>query len=218
MYVPAIYRAPDPSWIVDLIRGHPLALLTSNGDGAPNATHVPVILPDQDRAESAGLDGITLLGHMNRSNPHWSALADGMTVLLVFHGPQSYVSPVVYGVTPASPTWDFTAVHVRGVLTTIQDRAETLAVVRSTVRTFESRFGQDWDMSTSLDYFARIVPGVGAFRITITGAEGMFKLSQEQPDGVRERVLREFAGRESDSCRGLARLMVNLRPTARTGT
>ena len=214
MYVPVPYRAPDRSWIVGLIRDHPLALLTSNGDGAPNATHVPIILAAPDQAESAGLDGSTLLGHMNRSNPHWAALTDGMTVLLVFHGPHSYVSPVVYGVTPAAPTWDFTAVHLRGVLTAIEDRAETLAVVRSTVRTYESRFGQGWDMSASLDYFAKIVRGVGAFRITVTSAEGMFKLSQEQPDGVRDRVVREFAGDESDSRRQLARLMIDLRPTS----
>ncbi|MEW1804031.1 FMN-binding negative transcriptional regulator, partial [Streptomyces virginiae] len=30
----------------------------------------------------------------------------------------SYVSPTVYEKSPAAPTWDFTSVHVRGVVET----------------------------------------------------------------------------------------------------
>ncbi len=37
-----------------------------------------------------------------------------------------------------------------------------------------------------------ILPAVGAFRVEITGAEGMFKLSQEQDEEIRERVFDSF--------------------------
>jgi transcriptional regulator len=47
-------------------------------------------------------------------------------------------------------------------------------------------------MDVSLDYFRKILPGVGAFRLKVTGAEGMFKLSQEQPGEVRARVREAF--------------------------
>jgi transcriptional regulator len=98
----------------------------------------------------------------------------------------------VYEVTPAAPTWNFTAVHVRGVVERIDSVEETLGVVQSTVDAFEGAFGDGWDMTESLDYFRKIVPAVGAFRFTVTGAEGMFKLSQEQPGEVRERVRESF--------------------------
>ena len=101
---------------------------------------------------------------MNRANPHWAALETGSVLLLTFTGPHSYVSPTVYEVTPAAPTWNFTSVHVRGVVEKIDSIEETLGVVQSTVRAFEGAFGNGWDMTGSLDYF-RSRAAVGAFRL-----------------------------------------------------
>ncbi|MEU9443442.1 FMN-binding negative transcriptional regulator [Streptomyces sp. NPDC048304] len=195
MFVPKFYREPDSSWMVDLIRGNPLALAVANGspEDGPFATHLPVIFDPETSGDWSGeLPGATLLGHMNRANPHWAALETGSVLLLTFTGPHSYVSPTVYEKTPAAPTWNFTAVHVRGVVEKIDSLEETLGVVQSTVRAYEGAFGNGWDMTESLDYFRRIVPDVGALRFTVTGAEGMFKLSQEQPAEVRERVRESF--------------------------
>ncbi|WP_326740932.1 FMN-binding negative transcriptional regulator [Streptomyces sp. NBC_01022] len=195
MFVPSFYREPENSWMVDLIRDNPLALSVANGtdEDGPFATHLPVIFDPETAADWSGeLPGVTLLGHMNRANPHWAALETGSVLLLTFTGPHSYVSPTVYEVTPAAPTWNFTAVHVRGVVEKIDSAEETLGVVQSTVRAFEEAFGNGWDMDGSLDYFRKILPGVGAFRLKVTGAEGMFKLSQEQPGEVRARVQEAF--------------------------
>lgn len=216
MFVPAPYREPDGSWMVDLIRTNPLALLVGNGSaaGGPLATHLPVIPdPQANRTWTQDLGGAVLLGHMNRANPHWAALQDGGTALLTFTGPHGYVSPTVYAVTPAAPTWNFTSVHARGTIEVIEPQAsgeQTLAVVRSTVRAFEGDFGDGWDMTESLPYFRKILPGVGAFRFTVTGAEGMFKLSQEQVPEVRDRVQESFGARECSRHRAAASLMGRL--------
>ncbi|WKX72588.1 FMN-binding negative transcriptional regulator [Streptomyces sp. XD-27] len=213
MFVPAQYREPDGSWMVDLIRKNPLSLAVSNGSpsSGPFATHLPVIPDPQMTGEwSADLSGATLLGHMNRANPHWKALETGDVILLTFTGPHAYVSPTVYEVTPAAPTWNFTSVHVRGVVEKIDSIEETLGVVQSTVRAFEGEFGADWDMTESLGYFRKIVPAVGAFRVTVTGADGMFKLSQEQKPEVRARVEQSFGQRECTRHRETAKLMSQL--------
>ncbi|MEU6291021.1 FMN-binding negative transcriptional regulator [Streptomyces sp. NPDC005047] len=213
MFVPSFYREPSNSWMVDLIRGNPLALAVANGqpDEGPFATHLPVIFdPDHPLDRDDDLTGATLLGHMNRANPHWGSLETGGVLLLTFTGPHSYVSPTVYEVTPAAPTWNFTAVHVRGVVEKLDSTDETLAVVQSTVRAFEGEFGNGWDMTESLGYFRKIAPGVGAFRFTVTGAEGMFKLSQEQPGEVRERVRESFGQSGCVHKRGTAGLMSRL--------
>jgi transcriptional regulator len=213
MFVPSFYREPGSSWMVDLIRGNPLALAVVNGspENGPFATHLPVIFDPETSGDWSGeLEGATLLGHMNRANPHWAALKPGGVLLLTFTGPHSYVSPTAYEVTPAAPTWNFTAVHVRGVVEKIDSTQETLGVVQSTVRAFEGAFGNGWDMTGSLDYFRKIVPGVGAFRFTVTGAEGMFKLSQEQPGEVRERVRESFGSSACTYKRETAGLMSRL--------
>jgi transcriptional regulator len=208
MYVPAEYQPPDPDWVRELMMENPLALLATNGVEAPYATHVPVILRGRHApGSSAGLAGSTLVGHMNRANPHWTALAGGISALLAFTGPHGYVSPSVYGTTPAAPTWDFTSVHVRGPLRRIEDPNPTLGVIIATVRAFESRFGRGWDLRPSLGYFRKILPGVGAFEVEIETVEAMFKLSQEQSPEVRCKVARSFAASGSDAARPLANLI-----------
>jgi predicted FMN-binding regulatory protein PaiB len=199
MYVPDQYNAPQPSWELDIVHGFPLALLVTNGAHGPTATHVPVIV-DPD---AAGLTGTVLTGHMNRHNPHWDRLPDNG--LLMFQGPGGYVSPAHYRKTPAAPTWNFTAVHARGLVTPVLDRAETLEVVRTTAATFERRFGAGWDMTGSQAYFGQLLPGVGAFRMTVDSVESMFKLSQEQAPDARRAVRSAFAGQ--DGTRRLAELM-----------
>ncbi|MFI2782756.1 FMN-binding negative transcriptional regulator [Streptomyces sp. ALB3] len=215
MFVPPPYREPAGSWMADLVRDNPLALLVGNGnaDDGPFATHLPVI-PDPDApALGADLSGAVLLGHMNRSNPHWSALRTGGTAVLTFTGPHAYVSPTVYGVTPAAPTWNFTSVHVRGTIERLDETGsseESLDVVTSTVRAFEADFGTSWDMTASIGYFRKILPSVGAFRFTVTGADGMFKLSQEQRPDIRGRVQKTFSDHPCSRHRATASLMSRL--------
>lgn len=211
MFVPSFYRPPDNTWMIEIIKNNPLALLTSNGppEDVPFATHLPSI-PESFDTEPADLSGSVLLCHLNRQNPHWSALEDGDAALLTFTGPHGYVTPTIYEFTPASPTWNFTSIHVRGTVQKIDSIEETLDVVMATVRAYEGRFGSDWDMTESIGYFREIVPGVGAFRVQVTGAEGMFKLSQDQSSEVRDRVQRSFGSHPSTHYRALAGLMDRL--------
>lgn len=210
MFVPRMYRAPETPWIVELMRRNPLALLMTNGadsDG-PFGTHLPIIPdPEHDIDALAELTGATLLGHMNLGNPQWRAMRPETPAVLSFAGPHAYVSPTVYQFTPAAPTWNFTAAQLRGIVHKIESAEETLAVVQATVRAFETDFGYGWDMTDSVGYFRKILPAVGAFRFTVTKAEAMFKLSQEQKSETRERVRCHFADGESGRQRETAEYM-----------
>jgi transcriptional regulator len=191
MFVPGQYRPPDPAWARALVLDNPLALLTTNGAAEPWATHVPVVPAAGDLDDGSGptgLVGARLLGHMNRANPHWAALRGGTHGTLVFSGPGAYVSPAWYGVQPAAPTWDFSVVHARVSIEPLAPGDETLKVVRETARRLEGRFGLGWTQDRSLEYFRRILPGVGAFAMSVLAADGMFKLSQEKDAATRDRI------------------------------
>lgn len=209
MFVPEIYRPACPSWAAELMRDHPLAILVTSGDGGPLATHVPMLTGDHADGDRAWPDAV-LFGHMNRLNPHWDHLSDGASATLIFSGPHGYVSPALYQVSPAAPTWNFTAVHVFGTLRRVEDRHQTRRIVRETASTFERRFGAGWDPAGSFGYFEQLLPGVGAFEFTVLGLDSMFKLSQEQPAAVRERVVADFSGRDSTAYRQLAALMARV--------
>jgi transcriptional regulator len=177
----ARFAAPSPAHELELVRHNPFALVVSGGD-PPVATHTPVVLPDG----TDSLDGVTLLGHMARVNPHWRSF--GAEALVVFSGPHGYVSPTAYGYTPAVPTWNYAAVHASGPVELITDRAETLAVVEHTVRSAEALRAEPWDMTSSRDRFDELVGGVVAFRVHVRSVRSNFKLSQNMPAEVRARV------------------------------
>jgi len=220
MYVPKHYQV-DERWSKALIYSHPLAILMTNGVSVPFATHLPVVVPPHVREQfDAGfsLEGQTIFGHLNRANPHWEALQKGGPSTLVFHGKNSYISPTVYEVTPAAPTWNFTAVHLHGNIRVIRERESTLQVIRWTVDAFESEFGKNWDMGPSLGYFDRIVDGVGAFEFDIIGVDAMFKLSQEQPAEVQTRVVRSFgAGSDCPHHAELGQMISQINQVEETG-
>jgi transcriptional regulator len=194
VFVPKGYHPPDPSWVTELVQQYPLAILvTGQPDAYPIATHVPTILE-------------TILGHMNRQNPHWDSIQAGGSALLIYHGAHGYVSPSVYQTSPAAPTWDFTSVHVRGELSVLPDD-ETLGVIKRTVLTFEASHGTAWEMTESLGYFDQLLPGVGAFRVTVGQVDAMFKLSQEQRADIRELVARSFEADDWSDRKELAKLI-----------
>ncbi|GGS27116.1 hypothetical protein GCM10010252_77530 [Streptomyces aureoverticillatus] len=226
MYVPPMYKSVGRGWIRQVMRRYPLATLVTNGPSVPYATHLPVIFAPGGEADPEGekaldgekgldsekapdaddLAGTTLLGHMNRANPHWGSLSDAMDAKLIFTGPHSYVTPTIYEQIPAAPTWNFVAAHVEGTLRLLPDFEDTLRVVRATVTQYERDFGDGWQMDESLDYFRMIGPAVGAFRFEVRSAHAMFKLSQEKDTEIQRRVADRFAT-ESGSAHELALLM-----------
>ncbi|MBV9022864.1 MAG: FMN-binding negative transcriptional regulator [Streptomycetaceae bacterium] len=206
MYVPDLYRETDPATTLALIQRNPLAMLVTTGEPVPNVTHLPAI-PDPEAPAPVGLAGTTLLGHLNRANPHWRALAGPTPAKLVFTGPHGYVSPTVYETEVAAPTWDFTAVHLEGTLVPSEDLEEILRVVGHTVAAYEREFGCAWDPAASLEYFRTLAPGVGAFRFEVERADTMLKLSQEKPVETRRQVVSWFAGSPCGATRDLAQLM-----------
>ncbi len=215
MLVPKIYRPRRASDVIEPVRRKPLARVARNGTGTPFATHAPVIIERLTaRSESAdavdyadvsdvpeSLTGATLLAHLNQANDHAPVLREGGNVLIVFQGPHGYISPMAYDKRPAAPTWNFITVHLRGRVEPIPVGEPTLGVVTATVRALEQVAGTGWDMTSSLDYFRNIQPGVSAFRVYVESVEAMFKLSQEHSAAIRGSIRDHL----STNGRGLSR-------------
>jgi transcriptional regulator len=193
MFVPALYEARLIAQVCTLMTRHPIAVLTTNGEPAPWATHVPIVRPP-DAVEHKGDDlgqmvGDVYWGHLNAANPHADSLRDGQHAKLIFSGPDGYVSPALYGTpTPAAPTWDFAVVHVEGVLKLVDGEDEKLRIVGRTAAEFEREFGMRWGVDGSHDYFRSIVHGVLGFTLSVTKVEAMLKLSQERSAVERDRI------------------------------
>ena len=93
MYLPAHFEETRPEVLHQALRDHPLGLLITQGiDGAPglSANPIPFMLDTE-------ADGTQVLrGHVARANPVWREARRDVDALVVFQGPQAYVSPGWY--------------------------------------------------------------------------------------------------------------------------
>ncbi len=200
MYVPAAFQEPDLTTLHRFIEGHSFALLCSPGEGAPFASHLPLLLDRQGPPLGA------LVGHVARANPQWRH-ADGQRVLAVFSGPHAYVSPAWYEAENVVPTWNYVAAHATGVFRAVHDRDALLEIVRSTVEAYEASRPRPWQLGERNDYLDRMLGGIVGFRIEIEALEGKWKLSQNHPAERREKIVRALREQGGEDAEAIARLM-----------
>jgi transcriptional regulator len=120
MYQPDHFRVEDAAQMHALMRARPLAALVSAGAAGLYATHLPTVLKEQ------GPHGV-IECHLARGNPHWKDLAAGNEALLIFQGPEAYITPNWY-LSKAEhgkvvPTWNYAVVHAYGRPEKIEDKA-----------------------------------------------------------------------------------------------
>jgi transcriptional regulator len=182
MYRPEHFRVEDRAQMHALMRARPFATLVSAGSAGLYASHLPTVLKDE------GPWGV-VEGHLARGNPHWRDLAEGQEALMIFQGPQGYISPNWY---PSKtehgkvvPTWNFAAVHAYGRPEVVPDESWLLRHVAELTAQQERSEAQPWAPSDAPGaYIAAMLRGIVGFRFVIARLQGKWKMSQnrELPD------------------------------------
>jgi transcriptional regulator len=185
MYQPAHFIEQDAETLLDLMKTTPLATLIRGG-----AELTADILPLE--VERVG-EGWRITGHVARANPLWRE-ADGQPVLVVFQGPQGYVSPSWYASKAEHhkvvPTWNYTMVQAHGTLRAIDDPAWVRAFVTRLTETHEGGRAMPWHVSDAPDdYIAATQRAIVGIEIDVTRVEGKFKLSQNRSAADRTGVV-----------------------------
>ena len=121
MYISASFKENHLERLHDLIARNPLGLLVTHGDAGLDASPIPFLL-----YAGEGEHGV-LRAHMAKANPHWKSLAGQTECLIVFQGPDAYVTPSWYAskaqTGKALPTWNYATVQVRGRPCVIEESA-----------------------------------------------------------------------------------------------
>jgi transcriptional regulator len=188
MYIPRAYRQEDMQELVAFMRAHSFITLVSVLDGAPFATHVPVVVQREG-------DTVTLQGHLARANPQWQAFAAGES-LAIFSGPHAYISPSHYEQRESVPTWNYIAVHAAGPVQTLHaadSRPALEQAMRQMINAYDGAYEQQWD-SLPERYRAGMLQGVVGFTLTVTRLEGKAKLSQNRSAADQQRVAAALEG------------------------
>ncbi len=201
MYLPSHFNEVDQKRIATLIRDFGFATLISSTADGPQVTHAPVQFDD-----ARGM----LVGHIASANPHSAALQNGASMLAVFHGPHSYVSPTWYvdenPRVPNVPTWNYAAIHVTGSVTRIDDALAKWHIVKDLAAQYEAGSATPWD-PRGLDAHESKLDAIVGFEIAISKIEAKFKLSQNRSLLDQENVIAKLAMSNSSEVRATGKMM-----------
>ena len=199
MYIPAHFDEPNLERLHEFIEQHSFGVLVSQVDGIPFATHLPILLERE-----SGPYG-TLVGHTARANPQCATAGD-QTVLGIFSGPHSYISPTWYESGNVVPTWNYVAVHAIGKLQIIEDEVTLSQIVQRMTDVYERSMPNPWTFDGETTFAKRLLSQITGFRMEIEQIEGKWKMSQNQPVERREKViaaLRQKSDPKSDAVASL---------------
>jgi transcriptional regulator len=167
-----------PADVHDLITQFPLAWVCART--AEPATSLLPLLGDYD-AEGRLCE---LVGHMSRRNPLAAALANDPRALVLFQGPQGYVSPEHAGRRDWAPTWNYAQLCIEAQVRFMPD--ETGVAVRRLVDTMEAGRSAPWGVEELGHRYQAMERQIVGFRARVTHLCGRFKLGQdESPETVR---------------------------------
>jgi len=210
MHIPKIFKQENSEELLRLIATFPLATLFIETDGDLSAHHLPFkFIETADNSNDVSY----LEGHIALANPLYSGTNSPASVLLVFHGPDGYVSPSYYpskGLDPkVVPTWNYMAVHVQGELTFITDDVWKLGMLERMTNKMEVAVESEWRVSDApTDYIAKQLKGIVGVKIEIKSMVGKWKLSQNKSTENTQGVIKSLE--KQDDTRVLAEEMQKL--------
>lgn len=187
-----------------LIRAHPLGLIVTAGPGGLMANPLPFLV-DPEASEKG-----TLLAHLARANPQWRELAVVDECLVVFQGPQDYVTPSWYATKRETgkvvPTWNYATVHAWGRPRVIEDAAWLRGQIGALTQSREQGRTDPWAVDDAPERFIEAqIKGIVGLEIPIARIEGKWKVSQNRPEADRRGVVEGLRAEGGDEA--MARLV-----------
>ena len=217
MYIPRSYAEERPEELRAYIAAHPLGILVTSGSaGDLFATHLPFVFD-----AATGEHGV-LQAHLARANAHHELAQSGGRALVIFSGPDAYITPNWY---PGKhthgrevPTWNYIAVHVYGILRFVNEPDWLLAHLRRLTGDSEAtRVPPDGDAPWRVDdapaeYIAQQMRAIVGVEIRVSRMEGKWKMSQNKSADTIDAVIAGLAASPKPMDREVSTIVAARRP------
>ncbi len=211
MYLPAHFQEDRIEVLHQLIRNHPLGMLvtlTANGAGTQNleANHIPFLID----AEPAPFG--TLRGHVARANPVWKDFSREVEAMVVFQGPDAYISPSLYASKKEHgkvvPTWNYAVVHAYGEIKVVDDAEWMRPFLERLTDRHEAPRAAPWKVADAPeDFLQTTMRAVVGIEIPISKLMGKWKVSQNRSKADREGVVAGLGGMDGEAEQAMAGLV-----------
>lgn len=174
---PAFRKTEKPQNLA-FARDRSFGALSINADDGPLIAHVPFQLSE---------DGAYLEAHLVRSNPIARALKGSQKAVVAVSGGDGYISPDWYGTENLVPTWNYVAVHLRGVLRLLPDDA-LRGILERLSENMEARLLPKpiWKIDkVSDEALAKMMRQIVPIAMDVETVDGTWKLAQNKPEEAR---------------------------------
>ena len=191
MYTPKSYREERLEVLHALMAAHPLGALVRMGEDGLCADHLPFEIAPPTPDAPFGI----LRAHVARANPLWRT--DGVDTMVIFQGPQAYITPAWYAEKELSgeevPTFDYAVVHAHGKLKVIDEPAWLLDFLTRLTNRHEADQPQPWQVGDAPPaYIDKLLKAIVGIEIPLARLEGKWKMEQKNSLQDRTRVAREL--------------------------
>lgn len=203
MYVHPRHRLTDRDTLFALLDAHPLGAWVCQGRSGLVANPVPFLL-DRHRGPWG-----TLIGHVARANPVWRELGPAVPSVVMFQGPQAYISPGWYPGKAAHgevvPTWNYVVAQAHGVARVVEDRAALIDLLRRLTAAHEATRPVPWSMADApAPYIERMLRAIVGIEIPIERLVGKLKASQDEDLPDRHGTVRGLRDNADGAGRAMA--------------
>ncbi len=206
MYEPPLHREDDLGRQHALIEARTIGLLISHGPQGLIANAVPFLL--DPAASKLG----TLKAHVARANLQWRNLAESPEALVVFQGPDHYVSPSWYPTKQEThkvvPTWNYVMVQARGLAWVIEDDEWLQRQIAALTLKQEASRDTPWAVNDAPpDFIALQRKAIVGIEIEIADIRGKWKTSQNRSAADRAGVVNGLEAIGDEPARAMAELI-----------
>lgn len=172
MYIPKYFKVSNVDEIWDLVQKNSFGTIVTTEQGKPIATHLPLGLTKKG-------DDSYITGHMAFGNPQWRTLETCDDVLVMFQGPNAYISSSWYSHENV-PTWNYQAIHMYGKASLLE-KNELIEELTVMLEKYEQHRENPvlWDQ-LSPELLENQLKGIVGFKIKVAEIQAAYKLSQNR--------------------------------------
>jgi transcriptional regulator len=151
-------------------------LTGSDLSGKQVATQIPFLVEERDGE-------LYFQAHIMRNTDHHKAFMENRNALLVFTGPNAYVSASWYTNPQIGSTWNYMSVHIQGQIRWMSGN-ELIELMRKLTLKFEKGNQDSLTIYDNLpdEFLQKMMPAIVGIEIKADKMDHVFKLSQNRDE------------------------------------
>lgn len=206
MYLPPLFEEKSLDVLRAAVNQIGFGTLLTFNDSDLEISHIPLLLEEDEKGP------LRLVGHLSRNNPQFQRRSADDRAIVMFMGPNAYISPQWYPSTAQTgrsvPTWNYTAVHIRGRIRFFEEEEQILELLTRQTAQHESGRACPWSPAQApSDHIKTMAGGVVGFEIPVEQIQGKWKMSQYASTEDRRGAIEGLRRENSENPSAVAQIM-----------